>query len=120
MGGFAYNIHCYAENPEVQSLDNFQINDNISFLSGQLGEFPNSDLLIGGGSNIVAHSPTLYENYTYGGNKVNVGYQGGATDITLENNYFPEGINYQWQCDRRFREYLYPRRRDKSLYCQCE
>jgi hypothetical protein len=48
--------------------------------------------LVGGGYNVIAHSPTLIGNYTYRGASVNVGYQGGATDITLENNYFPEGI----------------------------
>jgi hypothetical protein len=92
MGGYSYNIHCYAANPEKQSLDVFYVRNNISFIAGELGKYRAPDILIGGSAGMVTHSPTLYGNCTYGGASVVIGYQGTATDIILVDNYFPEGI----------------------------
>lgn len=80
-------------------MDGLVIDANIIFNSGILSApfSPRSNILLGGGTGVVAQNCTIKNNYTYHSNSNayanNLGYQGGANNITLKDNYMPDGLD---------------------------
>ncbi len=79
-------------------LNNFELEGNVVFNSGELAGAFTRNILIGG--TVIANNPVLRNNYTYfttswnhGGDN-NIGYYlsgYGCTNLKLENNYFVSG-----------------------------
>lgn len=86
---FGYGVHAYGETG--QYLDNIVVEGCTCFGNGVLSGTPYNNVLVGG-YQTVAHNPVLRNNMTFGAAGMNIGYQGGATGVVLENNYCPDGI----------------------------
>lgn len=87
---FGWGIHAYA--PLGSQLKYFEFVGSTVFGNGSLGGTLNPGILLGADSG-QADTATIRENMTYG-NKAGYGlqfYGAGATNITLTDNYIPEG-----------------------------
>lgn len=82
---FGYGFHAYTSGGYV---DNYRLEGNTFFNSGQLHGVAYPDILLGadtGGH--VAQAPHLDANMTYGGARGDLGYVAGATGVVLTDNY---------------------------------
>jgi hypothetical protein len=84
---FGYGIHAYTQGGKI---DNLVFDGCICFGAGSLSGDNFNNILVGGYA--VANNITLRNCMTYGGGAVNIGYDAGADNVILENNYFPDGI----------------------------
>ncbi len=96
FSGFELGLQLYGSANTF--LNNFQLEGNIIFKSGELGGRSSRNILIGG--DVVAANPVLRNNYTYfptsntTSGENNIGYWpngAGCSNLTLENNYFVAG-----------------------------
>ncbi len=93
FSGFSHGIHAYGS--DAAPLDNFDIEGNTVFNSGDLSSSGGRNLLLGGGR--VARSPTIRDNLLYyptGGpvSALDVGFQAGCTDAVVTDNYASNGV----------------------------
>lgn len=84
---FGYGIHVYTEGG---TINNYMLDGNICFKNGSLYDSSYGNILVGGTQ--VADNITIKNCMTYGASGAEVGYYAGATNVTLEDNYFPAGI----------------------------
>jgi hypothetical protein len=84
---FGWGIHAYTENGKI---DNIVLDGCVCFGAGSLYGENYNNILVGGLQ--VANNITIRNCMTYGAGGVNVGYVAGADNVTLENNYFADGI----------------------------
>ena len=91
---FGYGIHCYGS--EKASLKGFHIEGNASFNNGSLaGSGKRSfDIFVGGGSGIDRLA--VFENFTYGGGGLQVGYASDVRNrgIVVKNNLIAGGARF--------------------------
>src|SRR5262249_40447354 len=86
---FAMGSQAYTES---DFIDNISETGNTAFNNGSLSQTEGytDNLLIGG--LVVAHTPSMINNYTYAPHSVsghnNLGYQWGCTNATVTGNYF--------------------------------
>jgi hypothetical protein len=84
---FGWGIHAYTEGGKI---DNIVLDGCVCFGAGSLYGANYNNILVGGLQ--VANNITIRNCMTYGAGGVNIGYNAGANNVTLENNYFPGGI----------------------------
>lgn len=85
---YGWGLHAYTQGGHI---DDITATDNTCYNAGVPADSGANNILIGGYT--VAQRPKLQRNCTYGasgGN--NVGYDAGATDVVLTDNYAPDGI----------------------------
>lgn len=87
FNNFGYGIHAYTEGGKI---NNFVFDGCVCFGAGSLYGTKYNNILIGGYQ--VANNIIIKNCMTYGAGGVNVGYVAGATNVILEDNYFPDGI----------------------------
>jgi len=96
FSGFELGLQLYGSASTF--LNNFELEGNIIFKSGELGGRSSRNILIGG--DVVAANPVLRDNYTYFPTSVttdgenNVGYWPngtGCSNLIVENNYMVGG-----------------------------
>ena len=85
---FGWGIHAYSSNGA--NLLGFTFEKNISFLNGSLGGEARPDILLGADS-VAVNGATIRANKTYGGSNGVWFYGVGVNDLTLEDNYCPNG-----------------------------
>lgn len=96
FSGFGYGIHAYGSSKAF--LDNFLLQGNTLFNSGDLSPSgPSAVLLVGGGS--VAHNPQILGNYLYRQTTGDVsdfdmGYSAGCASPTVTGNYVATTTNF--------------------------
>jgi len=108
FSNFGWGIHIYSSAPGasgiVPNLNNFDVEGNICFNNGELGDAWRPNILLGGEMAAgVAQNNTLRSNYTYYSNRlvggfggyqgIDLGYALGCNNTTVQNNYF---INYYY------------------------
>jgi len=86
---FGWGIHAYSSNSD--NLVGMEFIGNTCFTAGILHGTGYDDILIGAESGVVP-APKIQANMTYGALSRGLRfYVGGAEDVTLEDNYFPNG-----------------------------
>lgn len=85
---FGWGIHAYSG--AASGLVGISLIGNTCFRNGSLSGTVRPDMLIGAESGIV-QAPTIQANMTYGGSLGLQLYGAGAEDVTLTNNYMPNG-----------------------------
>lgn len=85
---FGWGIHAYADKGMI---NNIILDGCVCFGAGSLYPQKVHNILIGGWAS-VALNPTVQNCMTYGSNGINIGYNAGAENIVLTDNYAPDGI----------------------------
>jgi len=89
---FGLGIHAY--HPNASNLKNFLFEGNTCFRNGSLASAISANLLLGGDSG-QADTATFQSNMSYGAGVGNTKglqfYGGGAINMTLTDNYVPDG-----------------------------
>lgn len=91
---FGWGIHAYC--PTGERLKYFCFEGNTSFSNGSLANDPTPSLLLGADSG-KADTASFVSNMTYGGKVGLQFYRDGATNITLTDNYLPDGITGSYE-----------------------
>ncbi len=96
----SHGVHAYTES-STHTLDNIYLEGNTLFNNGSIGYTTTKsqygiykrNILLGG--TLVAHNPTITNNYTYypgsSGASMNLGYSAGSSNGKVTNNYFAGG-----------------------------
>jgi hypothetical protein len=84
---FGWGIHAYTQGG---TINNITLDGCACFENGSLVSEIYTNILVGGYA--VANNIAIRNCMTYGGGNVNVGYDAGADNVVLQNNYFPDGI----------------------------
>lgn len=88
FNNFGWGIHAYSSN--AINLFGMQFIGNTCFNAGKLNGSNYIDILIGSGTG-MAQAPIIRENMSYGTSTGLQFYSNGAEDVTLEDNYCPNG-----------------------------
>jgi hypothetical protein len=76
------------------TLVGYVFQNNVSFRGGSLANEPTNGFLIGGEAGAVMGDIVFDGNMTYPGNYgASIGYNSGGDNITITNNYLPDGIH---------------------------
>ena len=84
---FSFGIHAYTENSKI---NNYVFDGCVCFNAASLANGTDRNILVGGYQ--VAQNITVKNCMTFGSAIVNIGYNAGANNVTLTDNYFPGGI----------------------------
>jgi hypothetical protein len=89
---YGWGIHIYTEGG---SINNFNVDGNISFNNGSVSFSGYTNNILVGGLQ-VANNNNITNNYTYytpaaGSGYNNIGYSAGCSNTTINNNYFASG-----------------------------
>lgn len=87
--GFGHGFHAYSGTGS--KVFNFLAEGNVSFRNGSLGTDVQRDFLLGADAG-TANSSQFIANMSYGSSWSMFFYGAGASQITLTDNYFPNGI----------------------------
>jgi hypothetical protein len=91
LNSFGWGVHAYSSNGNgVQDLD---IIENTCFNAGALTVTPKPNILVGPDSGTSGANINLTGNMTYNGSYGIQFFGGGATGVTLVNNYCPDTID---------------------------